>query len=240
MALRNTLTEVVEFVRQEAKLSTSTSRGTDNLENIQRLIKRHYQTLAEEFDWQHLVLKRNDNNARKVLQAGSYVYSFPSSVNVQKISGAWVKHSGLWKPVEYGISLEQYNDYDSDGDERTDPVERWAFHDDDEFEVWPIPATNGTADGDGEIAFEGQRAVEQLTSNSSRLDLDGIMVSLFVAAEILAGNGQKAAAEVKAAAAAARRDRLKMSLGDQSRWTMGAGRPGMSRRVRHPTFINRN
>ena len=240
MALRNTLTEVVEFVRQEARLSTNSSRGTDNLENIERLIKRHYTTLAEDFDWQHLVLKRNDSAARKVLSAGQRIYSFPASVNVLKIERAWVKHSGLWKPLEYGIGPDQFNAYDSDDDERTDPVERWAFHDDDEFEVWPLPATNGAANGDGEIAFEGQRAIETLSSNSSRLDMDGIMVSLFVAAEILAGNGQKAAAEIKAAAAAARRDRMKMSLGDKSKWTMGAGQPGMTRRPRHPIYVNRS
>lgn len=234
MALRKTLEEVVEAVRHEARLSSNSSRGTDHREHIVQLIKRHYQTLAEEHDWIHLELKRNDSAARKVLQAGSRIYSFPSSVNVQKIDGCWVKHSGVWKPVAYGIGREQYSVYDPADDERTDPVERWAFHDDDEFEVWPIPATNGTADDDGEIAFEGQRAIEQLTSDSARLDMDDILVSLHVAAEILAENGQKVAATVKQEAAKDRLHVLRRNLSDKRRTTVGAGMPDRGRWPRHP------
>lgn len=239
MALRTTYADVVDMARDEARLSTSSSRGTDALAYIQRLVKRHYTTLAEEFEWAHLELKRNDSAARKVLAAGSRIYSFPTSVNVLKITGAYVKHAGVWNPVAYGIGRAEYSLYDPAEDQRNDPVQRWAFHDDDEFEVWPIPASNGAADSDGEVAFEGQRKVEALTSDASRLDMDDEMVALFVAAEILAGNGQKTAAEVKANAAVARRDRMRIGLGDKRTYTMGAGMRGQQYWPRHPVWIRR-
>lgn len=239
MALRQTWEQVVEQVRKEARLSTNSSRGTDSLDNIKQLVKRHYYTLAEEFDWPHLNVLRNDTSgARVVMQDGQRFYDFPSNLNVQKIEGAWVKHSGVWLPVTYGITRHDYSIYDPAQTQETDPVQKWRFHGGTQFEVWPQPATNGTSDSNGELAFEGQKTVTQLVADADRLDMDDILVALFAAAEILAGNGQKDAAAVKAAAAQKRLQTVRGNMASKSRVIMGIGVIGGERSYpRHPTYI---
>lgn len=241
MTLRTTLATVVEMVREEASISTNSSRGTDHLAHIQRLVKSHYTALSEEYDWEFLALKRNDSAARKVLSAGSRVYSFPASVNPLRIKKAWVKWSGVWSPLSYGIDFDSYSAYDPSDDQRVDPVMKWDFQDDDEFEVWPIPATNGTTDGDNEVAFEGQKAIEALTATSSRLDMDDLLVSLMAAAEVLAENGQQTRSQIKAGRAQKRLEALMRNTGSKKRVAMGLGvieAGGYNQRwPRHPMFI---
>jgi hypothetical protein len=239
MALRKTLNEVVEAVREEARLSTNTSRGIDHLDHIKRLIKRHYYALAEEFDWQHLEIKRDSDQSRKILQAGSRYYNYPENLNPLKIAKAWVKWGSTWEPLDYGITYYDRSAYDPDQDQRADPIRKWMAYGGAQYEVWPLPATNGEADGNNEMAFEGQKLVETLTTDNSRLDMDDILVSLLVASEILAENGQEDAANVKANAAISRRDVLRGNLASKTRVVMGRGivDSGGSGWPRHPTFI---
>lgn len=238
MALRNTFQEVIQMVRSEAKLSTNTSRGVDQLDNIRQLIRRHYLTLAETYDWPHLQLLRGSSTARKVLQAGSRFYDWPTDLNPLKVDEAWVKWGSTWVELEYGITPANYSVFDPDLDQRTDPVTNWSFYGGTQFEVWPIPATNGVANGANEMLFTGQKQVEALTTDSSRLDMDDHLVALMVAAEILAGNKQKEASEVKAGAAGARLGLLRANLADKTRYIMGRGLVNDTARYpRHPRFI---
>lgn len=239
MALRSTFQEVIQQVRAEARLSSNTSRGIDHLEYIKQLIKRHYKTLAEDFDWQHLELKKESGVSRKILQAGSNTYSFPAAVNPLKITRAWVKWGSVWLPVEYGIKHQHYSALDPDQDQRTDPITNWAFYDGDGFEVWPMPASNGAADDNNEVAFEGQKNVEELLADNDRLDMDDILVSLMAATEILAANKQEEAAAVKGEAAMARLGRMRGNLGSKTRYVMGVGAvsDANTARPRHPVYI---
>lgn len=239
MALRTTLGEVVEQVRHEAELSTNTSRGVDHRDVLVAKIKRVYGTLAEDFDWPHLELKKESSVSRKILQAGSNTYSFPTAVNPLRITRAWVKHGSSWLPVDFGIKHRHYSAFDPDTNQRADPVTNWAFYNGDGFEVWPLPASNGVADGNNEIAFEGQKNVEALTEDGSRLDMDDHLVALMVATEIVAGHGQKDRAGVLAEAAARRMQTLRANLGSKTRYRMGLGPVNEANymRPRHPEFI---
>ena len=227
------------MVRNEARLSTTTSRGIDHLDHIKQLIKRHYYALAEDFDWQHLEIKRDSGTSRKLLQAGSQYYDFPTALNVLKISGAWVKWGSGWERVEYGITYADRSVYDADADQRADPIKKWMFYGGTQFEVWPLPASNGVADGANEVAFEGQKVVERLTSDSSRMDMDDILVSLMVSSEILAANDQETAAKVKAGAAQSRMETLRGNLSSKTRYCMGLGTVSDAGRgyPRHPHFV---
>jgi hypothetical protein len=238
--LRNTLGEVVEMTRLEAKLSTNTSRGIDFLDHIKQLIRRNTTTLAEEFDWQHLELKKESSVSRKILQAGSRTYNFPTAVNPLRITRAWVKWGSTWLELNFGIKHQHFSAYDPDADQRADPITNWGFYSDTEFEVWPLPASNGVADGNNEVAFEGQRKIDALTDDNSRVDMDDILVSLMTATEILAGNDQEKAAAIKGDAAMARLAHLRStrSLGSKARYAMGRGRIDSDvGRPRHPRYI---
>lgn len=237
MALRTTFGEVIDMVREEAGLSTNTSRGVDHLDQIKRLIKRHYKSLAEDYDWRHLELKRDSSVSRKILQAGSRYYDYPTAANPQKITRAWVKWGSTWLPLDYGITYADRSAYDPDNGQRIDPIQRWMAYDTAQFEVHPLPATNGVADGANEVAFEGQRKVTELTQDGSRLDMDDILISLMCAAETLAASGRKDAAQVKADAAVARLWTLRGNTGSAARYVMGSGRVGESFMPRHPKYI---
>lgn len=229
------------MVRGEARLSTNTSRGIDHLEHIKQLIRRNVVTLAEDYDWQHLELKKETAVSRVLLQAGLRTYTFPTAVNPMKIEKAWVKWGNLWESVAYGVKHSDFNYLDPDQDQRTDPVTNWAYYSDTEFEVYPLPATNGVANGINEIAFEGQRKTDPLILDNSRVDMDDYLVSLLCAAEILAADGQKVAAQVKADAAVARLQRTRGNLGSKKRYIVGLGSLGGDPRgPRHPTYIRKS
>jgi hypothetical protein len=216
MALRTTLEELVEMVRDEARLSTNTSRGTDHRSHIVRLIKRHYEILLADHEWEHLMIRRED--AGKIMQAGQRYYDFPAELDTGRIHKVWYKWGNDWRPLIYGITPADYNDQDSDLDERRDPAEKWDFYGAKQFEVWPVPITNGN-----EVRFEGVRKAEQLLHENSRADLDDNMLALFVAAEILAENGQEESARLKIDAARRIFGQQKRRLSGDTRIRIGMG-----------------
>ncbi len=239
--LRNTFGAIVEMARNEARLSTNSSRGIDHLEHVKQLVKRHYQMLAEDFDWEHLQLKRDYDVSRKKMEAGSRFYSFPTAVNPQKIDAMWLKWGNVWRKVDYGIQFANYSGLDPDNGSRADPVLRWDFRDGTGFEVWPVPASDGDAAApySNWVGFEGQKAVELYVSDTNRADMDDWLVALHVAAELLAENGQKAASDAKVAAAQRRMKQLKGALANKARFTMGRGMQYGSSRTypQHPTQL---
>lgn len=217
MARNNTLEELIEFVRDEAALSTNSSRGTDHRNYIIRLIRRYYEQLYDEHDWPFLRLKRED--AGKDIEAGQRYYDFPAELNLERAHKLWVKWGETWIPMEYGITPDDYSAQDSDDDERTDPPLKWQIYDENQFEIWPLPAT----DNPGGLRFEGIRKATALNEESDRCDLDGTLIALFVAAEILGKNkATAAAAEAKLSAARDRFNTLK-ARAPRPRVRMGLG-----------------
>lgn len=226
------------MVRNECGLSSNTSRGIDHQDHIRQLIKRTYKVLSEDYDWQHLVIKRDFDVSRVVLQAGDRYYNWPAILNPLKVDGAWVKWGSTWQPLAYGITYPDRNTQDPDANQRSDPPMRWQFYGDDQFEVWPLPNSNGTANGVNEVAFEGQKRVEELLADTNRLDMDDILVSLLVSVEILSELKKMEAAQVKGQAATLRFDRLRANLSNKTRYVMGMGRLVETAGFpRHPTYI---
>lgn len=232
MPLRTTFGELISMVRDEAGLSSNSSAGNDQVAVVKRLIRRHYYTLADTYDWQYMKLRRNSAEAGKIMAAGQRFYDFPVAVNPLKISKVHVKWSTSYIPVEYGIDHELYNSQDSEADERADPVIRWDFNGHEQFEVWPIPASDGGA----EIRFEGMRAVELLVGDLSRADIDDELIVLYASAEILDKRDKKSAA-TKFAMAKDRLGQLRAGYADRGRYIVGGGalqsdlvpRPGYAR-----------
>ncbi len=241
--LRNTFNEVIQMTRAEASLSTNTSRGIDHLEHIKQIIRRNVVTLAEQFDWQHLELKKESAVSRTLLQAGLRTYTFPTAVNPLKIERVWVKWGSVWQRVDYGVKHDHFSALDPDADQRSDPITNWDYYSDTEYEVWPLPASDGVANGANEVAFEGQRKTDALVENADRVDMDDIVISLMSAAELLAENGKEKAAQVKADAAMARMNTVKGNLGSKTRYTIGVGvisDSGSRLLPRAPTYIRKS
>lgn len=229
MALRSTRVQVVEMLRNECGISSNSSRGNDNLAYLHQLINRHYEAACDEFDW--TFLRVDDLDATKVLQAGSRYYDFPVEMDFSKTVTMWNFWGNIWNPVIYGISMADYNAQNPELDQRADPVVKWAAHDERQFEVWPLPASNGVFEESGGfvtsivgpvVRFTGKRKPERLTGNDSRMDMDDQLVVLRCAAEVLAKKSQKDA-EAKLAAAAARMALLRRIYSDRKKTGIGTG-----------------
>lgn len=208
MALGTTFGDVIEMVRDECRLSSNTSRGIDNLAYIKRLIKRQNEMLAQDYDWRHMTIA--EPNGDKTLEAGSRYYDYPATLDPQRITSVWTEEGGTWEELVDGITPADYNLVG-----RMDPPLKWSRYTEAQFEVWPTPASNG-----GIVRFVGQRKPTALVNESSRLDMDDILVSLICAAEILAGTKQ-ADAQAKADAAKRRLAQMRAGYADRTRVMVG-------------------
>lgn len=215
MARGTTLGQLVEMVRDECGISSNSSRGNDQLGYITRLIKRQYEFLCDEYDWSFL---RVDNDeATKTLEAGERYYDFPVEMDTKNTIECWHFYGNVWVKLDYGITMEDYTAMNPETDQRGDPTLKWRIKDGDQFEVWPLPASDGNL-----VRFTGTRRPTPLTANNSRCDMDDLCVVLFVAAEILAKQDQKDA-PLKLAAAKARLAKMKALYVGRARVRMGLG-----------------
>lgn len=229
MALGTQFQELVEMARDEARLSSATSRGIDHEPYIKRLIVRHYAMLVDEFDWEHLQLKRDQS--RITLGAAQRYSDFPATLDPDYIEDAYVLAGSMWRPLDYGIRPEELNIVDSDNGGRTAWPERWDFYGESQFEIWPVPSGAGVV-----IGFEGRKKVQALVQETDRCDIDDELLVLHVAAEILVGNGQKEAAQLKMQNASARLGQARRKRSDKTQIRMGMGRKNAAvwpRRITH-------
>lgn len=192
MARGTTLGELVDMLRAEIGDSTNPALGTDQLPAYQQKLRRWQEALYLDNNWQHM-FSRSD----KVVEAGQRYVDIPAGIDMERLTKAQVRWNDYWVDIRHGITGDDYSVYDSDANERMDPIQRWQILDvsgDLQFEVWPLPATEAT------IRFEGYRRLSPLIANDDTADLDDNLIVLFAAAEILARQGAKEADAVQNAA----------------------------------------
>jgi hypothetical protein len=212
-----TLDNLIEAVRAECRLSTDNSRGLENREYLIQVIKRNYEVLYGDYDWPHLAIRREECFVETA--AGQRYYDWPDLLDVDTIVGAYHKYGNVWVPLNYGINLSTYNMIDSEADIRADPISRWQIRDEDQFEVWPIPITDGNL-----VGFSGKRKFEPLVKGSDRILIDDIVVVLFCAAEILAALKSEDAKR-KMDMASARLLKLRARINEHGRTIVGGVDP---------------
>jgi len=216
------LESIIDGIRAEARLSTAGSRGVEDRDRILRMVNRYYETLWDEHDWEFLRIQRE--SSYKNMAAGQRFYDFPVGLRPDDISSVWMRWGNDWIPVEYGITFSHYAQYDSERNQRADPVQRWVVRSPQQFEVWPMPASNA-----GVLGFEGKRTFAALADNADNCQLDDQLIILSVAAEILAGNKQ-ADAQTKMDLAGARLKALTSKASDRTRTRVGLGSPQLPNR----------
>jgi hypothetical protein len=217
------LLSLVQMLRLETGRSGSVAVGVDDLDALKHLLKRTQDTLYIKHDWVHLKQVFN----RIPLQAGDRYYDFPDEFNFDRIINVGLWYNGIPQKIDRGIGFGEYATYDSEADERADPVARWDVRwtgTEAQCEVWPIPATN-----DQELQFIGIRKLRALTANADVCDLDDFMIVLYAAAELLA-KADPDSAKLKLAMGKARFDQLKVNAGNNGqRFVMGSGQAGAER-----------
>lgn len=178
MALGTTLEELVRMFRAATGQSLSAAAGLNVVESIQYALRLQQEMLYADNDWPHLRITRDE-----VVQAGQRYYTLPADLNFDKVEKAEFRDAGgigNWRPVAYGITSANLNAYDSDADQRADPVRAWAPHEEGQYEVWPVPATDG-----GTLRFTGVLALPPLVQPQDTAVLDDQLIVLFAAADWL-------------------------------------------------------
>ena len=174
--------------KAEAAKSLDVSSTVQDAE-INQVIFDVQQWLASIYSWPFL-----EHRWDIQVPAGSRYLNFPTvdedaqqiAIDFERNNKLEVKWSSTWQSVEYGIGSEEFNYMDSDLGQVLDPIQRWRFNDEGNFEIWPMTA------GPQLLRFTGQRVLTELRSavgppptwdDTALLDLDDLMVVFFSVAE---------------------------------------------------------
>lgn len=200
MARGKTLGELTSELRIAVKLDPNPALSINMNPLLQQTLRLNQEMLYDEFDWPFLQAVSDIP-----LEAGSRYYDFPDTINLERVQSVDVLVGGEWREVSRGIDIGHYNIHDSDRGEQQDHVIAWDVRDTDgtpQIEVWPIPATNELT-----LRITGIRNLRPLIADADRVELDGLMVMLYAAGEILAGQSDPAS-QVKFQAAKARKMKM--------------------------------
>jgi hypothetical protein len=197
MARGSTLSSLVSMLKAEIGYSLTTGVATAEDARLKVLLSNTQKWLAADFEWPFL--KRTGDVA---LSSGDRTATLPSTLDPERPFQVYARDSEIWRPLEHGITPMDFAVWDSDEDETSDPIRKWQYATDTTFEVWPVPASDTT------VRFTGVKKLAALAVDADTADLDDLLIVLFTAAELLAGQEQKDAG-AKLARAQGRYSQLK-------------------------------
>jgi hypothetical protein len=218
---RRQFVELIYDLRAELERNTDPAAGVGDLQSLRRHLQRTYETIYDDYDWPHLTVTNSVS-----LSAGQRFYDVPATLDYDKLVEIRLFWNSLPTPISRGISLDDFATYNSDDDDRSDPVQKWDIRYTDikeQIEVWPIPATSGDS-----INFIGKRKFTQLVDDADRCLIDDHVVVLSAAVELLP---EKSAGKLKLKLAAlqSRYNRIKgRSKAGSGSVRIGLGSPAPS------------
>lgn len=218
MARGATLSELISDLRDELRRANSPSASPDDTPSLRRTINHVYRTLYYNHDWSFL----KHNFQAITLNAGQRHYDLPPGLDADRIIEAKVKWSSDFLPVERGITMDDYNAYDPEDDERTSPILKWDVRftgEREQIEVWPLP--DGTAQS---LRLFGVYACDPLVNDTDQCRLEGELIVLYAAAELLrAQKSDDADAKLQMAQELLRQLRIRSTSAGGSEFRLGAG-----------------
>lgn len=232
MARGTTLTNLIDQLRAEAGYSLTPGLGAAHRDVLISLLQRTQNKLWEDYAWPFLRVKVD-----QAASDGLRYYNIPSNLTVERIERIEFKDGGYWKALEYGINPVQLAEHDSDQNEKGWPVRHWELYNETQFEVWPIPNTNGTSsDLEGYFRVIGIKNLSSLVNDSDTADLDDHLIVLYAAAEILSRN-KADDADAKLAQAQTHYQRLRARLGKSNTFSIGAQPPPREPRLKGARIV---
>jgi hypothetical protein len=198
MARGTTLSTLLTMLK--AELGYSLTVGTADDARLKQLLAHTQTWLAGEYDWPYL--KRTGDVA---LAVADRTGTIPTTLDTNRPMQVSSLDSDTWVPLKYGITAQDMTIWNSDDDQVADPILKYQYATDTTFEVWPRPATATT------VRFAGMKKLATLTGDSDTADLDDLLIVLFCAADVAAGQ-KKADAGAKLARAQRRLQTLQAAL----------------------------
>lgn len=185
MARGKTLEWILNSVRAEARLSLAPAANIQVRDPHILLIQREQERLWEDFNWPHMRIYPTIP-----LQSGQHIYALPDNLSMDRVETIEVYDGGRWKPLRPEITDRDFETYETSLDQRSWPAEAWRANADDDIEIWPIPDQNANpATLEGTLRVTGIRNLSTFVAVGDTADLDGRLLSLYVAAGILAAAG---------------------------------------------------
>jgi hypothetical protein len=221
MAMGVTLAEMLQSLRAESNLSLLPGHTAPQRDAHVQLLQRVQEELYVQHSWPHLIIERE-----VPLLFATQNYEYPADMQFDFIERAWVKDANRWLPMEYGITPDDYNVYNDDA-YRTYPPVKWEHWTDnvDQFRVWPIP------DKAGAVRFRGRKKLARLVEDTDKATLDGTLIVLYAASELLA-QAKNELAQTKMQKAQAYLQRLRARQGGRTEtFVIGGGAPAPRGRV---------
>ncbi len=179
-----TLLELVTNIRHEIGEAPGFSQGISAIPSLKYLCQRVQQELYQAFNWPHLLVDIDET-----LVPGERYYTFNNGLNRDRILEVFVRWSNSWMPVAYGFDPLIYNASIPEESYRTDPIRKWKFYasfnegtqlwEDNQYEVWPAPATAQT------LRWSCVRNLRPLVADADVCEIDSNLIVLTVAAELL-------------------------------------------------------
>lgn len=233
MARNKTLLSILQDYRSEIRASGNPAHNSGVRDTQVRRIQRVQEWLWEDYDWAHLRVER-----RLHIQAGQRLYDPPADIALDRVESVEVRYGQQWVPLPYGIGPDEHSVYDPYLDERSWPVERWELYEDEQIELWPVPADDADAATlEGVLRFTGIRSLRPLVKDTDRADLDDRLIVLFAAAEELAAQGSKDA-DLKLQLAQKRLATLKGNNSKVQKFTLFGGGNSRGRVLRGPPRVH--
>lgn len=229
MAQGTTLASLRDQLRAEIGASASPAMGQNTIHQMNHLLNRTQERLWVDFDWPHLAIERDVQMVN-----GQRYYSLGNDVDFNRVGDVNVKYSSTWRPVEYGIGVDNYNELDPENGDKQDPVQSWRIVEDGNIEVWPTPASD-----ESKIRFKAVKKLPVMSADGDTALLDDKLIVLFASADMLA-HSKAPDAGVKLQLANAHYSRLR-GLTSKSSVTLygggqrGSGRNGLSGGKAYPT-----
>jgi hypothetical protein len=172
---RLTLDEMLNDLRAEANISLLPGHNTASRDAHIVLLRRVQRELWLQHTWPDQIVYRD-----VPIAAHQAYYEYPSDLDFEAIQIAWVNDTAEWVPLGYGITPEDRDIYADDFYEGTPEKYQHYTDNEDQFELWPIP------DATSKVRFKGMRRVAKLVEAKDKSTLDGTLIVLFAASELLA------------------------------------------------------
>lgn len=169
-----TLATLRQEVLIEARMSTTAGQAAMMPDRIRQLLNRFERDYATRFSW-----KSRRFEASMTIPAGTAVATLPGGMSFTMVSEVWCQSGSDWLPVAHGIGAAERSTYPSGT--TGSPICRWEVQsaDPQTFEVWPVSGQ------DEVLRFTAERAAGLMSVDSDPCVLDGDLLVLRTAAEIL-------------------------------------------------------
>lgn len=238
------LRDCLRHLRAEIGHSTDPAVGMNVEDALITTLERTQSRLWEEWDWPHLMVYRDIS-----ISAGQRYYNVPTDVPFERIVSLTVRDGSYWKPLEYGITPDDFNIYDPDLDERSYPPRKWYVTEDPQdtagnidaygmIEIWPMPDRNANEDTlEGVLRLKGIRSLRRFSQLNDRCELDHNLIVLYSAAELLSRE-KSDDAQHKLTMAQQLLLKVKGNGGKRKMWQLGI--PSTEETwPHHPTYVTR-